>query len=86
MTTHENIEDCIFDDGLPVNLYAMTKRLNDLMQMQKGLASARKNHKIRKAMWLLVATFYENQFEVNLSTEWHRLLAEEKQNETINKR
>lgn len=66
------IEDTIFNTGLPVNSIVALNRMLDLLKENKtnNLESAKKDIRVQKLMWLLNA-MYGNQDQA----EWKRLYA-----------
>ncbi|VVB54029.1 Uncharacterised protein [uncultured archaeon] len=57
----KNIEDTIFDDGLPVNINPMISRLQEIVKecQDKG-KDYKQDPRAKKVMWLINATFYNN--------------------------
>lgn len=69
------IEDTIFDNILPVNLFPMIHRLEELSKMPEH-KDLRNSPNIKKLMWLLTATFYKEQISLDLHLEWQKLYTE----------
>jgi len=77
---HDNIEDTIFDSGLPVNSLAMLNRLKQLIEENKtnslNAPKCKNDNRIRRLMWLLNSQFYGQLETINLMTEWQKLKEE----------
>jgi len=76
-TVHQNIEDTIFDSGLPVNSLAMLNRLKDLIQEHKTNCllndSCKNDGRIKRLMWLLNSQFYGQLARIDLHKKWDEL-------------
>jgi hypothetical protein len=72
----ENIEDTIFEDNLPVNIYPMLTRMQEIVNdcRHKGL-DYRKDKRAEKCMWLIVVTYLEDQLGTFSLSDWYMQLA-----------
>jgi hypothetical protein len=75
-----NIEDTIFDGGLPVNSLAMLHRLEQLIR-DCGTNSlqdeeTRNDPRVRRLMWLIGQQFYGQTTVVDFQLEWDQLRAQ----------
>jgi len=75
MVIEMEIEDTIFEKGLPVNTIAMLNRLKNLLE-ENGtncLKNCRDDIRVKKLMWLINRQFYGEQVSIDLWDEWDQL-------------
>ena len=75
----KNIEDCVFDEGLPVNTIVMLHRGIEIFQENQcnnpKFMNPDARFKYRKLMWLLCNQFYD--IGIDLVDEWRQLKREQ---------
>jgi hypothetical protein len=78
----ENIEETIFDLGLPVNSKAMLSRLGELLDEHGtncfSLERVRSDWRVRAAMWLVMQQVFGQSTLIDMEELWRSLAKEKK--------
>lgn len=78
------IEDCIFDNNLPVNTIAMLNRLEELLKENETNSllseSCKMDARIKRLFWLLNSQVYGQVATIDMYNEWSKLHREFKEN------